>query len=176
MPTAIVFRDGKAIRTTTLTAAQAADFVILADAVRQAQSVLRNKPELAADGRTLKGATNNSGVPFSERHPSDIYSVLPRIAELLGTHARATWPHLDQAVNGEVQRNPDGSPVRGLPPVHKNVNVPPPFHPAAALAGQAQMLGMTPLDGLAFDYAALADPAPPDAGAPQVRAWVRWRV
>lgn len=176
MPTATVYRDGKAARTTTLSADQAANFVILAAAVRDAQNVMRNKPEKNANGDALKTGTTDTGVSYSESQPDDIYSVLPRLAELLGKHARAVYPHLDEAVNGEVLRNPDGTPKHGLMLTHKNTPIPAPYHPAAALAGQATALGMLPLDGLKFDLTELTDPAPAGFGVPQVRAWVRWRA
>lgn len=169
MPTATVYRDGKPIRTTTLSAADAEKFVILASAVRDAQSIMRGNPELSANDHTLKGATSASGTPYSESHPDDIYAVLPRLAELLGTHARAEYAHLDQAVNGEVLRNSDGTPVHGLPLAHKNTLVPAPFHPAAGLP--ATTLGMLPTDGKKFDYAELVN-----EGSITPRAYVRWRA
>ncbi|MBU1223093.1 MAG: hypothetical protein KKA22_12950 [Gammaproteobacteria bacterium] len=187
MSTATVYRDGKPIRTTTLTADQAANFVILANAVRDAQNVMRNKPEMDADGDALKGVTHDANVPYSESHPDDIYGVLPRLAELLGKHARAVYPHLDEAVNGEVLRNADGTPKHGLLLVHKNTPVPVPYHPAAAMASQATTLGMLPTDGLKFDYSELTDTGPAavteSGGAkvggfamPVIRAHVRWRA
>lgn len=176
MPNAIVYRDGKPIRVTVLTSAQAESFVILANAVSAAQNIMRNHPELDIDGRTLKGATHDANASHTERHPDDIYAVLPRLAELLGKHARAVYPHLDQSVNGEVMREANGAPEHGLKLVNKNTPVPAPFHPAAALAGQASVLGMIPLDGLAFDYSELVDPPPAGSGVPQVRAYVRWRA
>lgn len=194
MPTAIVYRDGKAIRTTTLTADQSASFVILAAAVRDAQNVMRNNPELAADG-TLKGVSHDAGISHSESQPDDVYAILPRLAELLGKHARAIYPHLDQAVNGEVLRNADGTPAYGLKLAHKNTPIPAPFHQAAALASQATTLGMLPTDGLKFDYTELTDTgAPPvqvstmtrldgttapvmaGGSVPMIRAYVRWRA
>lgn len=186
MPTATVYRNGLAIRTTTLTAADAEKFVILAAAVRDAQNVMRNNPEMDASGDALKTGTSDANVPYSESHPDDIYSVLPRLAELLGKHARAVYSHLDEAVNGEVLRNPDGTPQHGLKLTHKNTPVPAPFHPAAALASQASTLGMIPLDGLAFDRTELTDSAPAavtesggakvgGSGVPVIRAYVRWR-
>lgn len=176
MPTATVYRDGKAVRTTTLSADQALDFVILAAAVRDAQNVMRNNPEMDADGKALKTCITDTGVSYSESQPDDIYSVLPRLAELLGKHARAVYSHLDEAVNGEVLRNTDGTPKHGLMLTHKNTPVPAPYHVAAALAGQATALGMLPTDGLKFDLAELTDPAPADSGVSQVRAYVRWRA
>lgn len=149
--TSVVYRDGKAIRTTVLSATDADKFVILAAAVRDAQNVMRNKPEKNANGDALKGVTHDANVPYSESAPDDIYSVLPRLAELLGKHPRAVYSHLDEAVNGEVIRNADGTPAYGLKLAHKNTPVPAPFHPAAALASSASALGMIPLDGLAFD-------------------------
>lgn len=176
MPIATVYRDGKPIRTTTLTAAQGEDFVILANAVRDAQNVMRNRPELDANGHTLKGVAYDAGVSHSESFPDDVYAVLPRLAELLGTHARAVYSHLDEAVSGEVIRNADGTPAYGLKLANKNTPVPAPFHRAAALWSSATTLGMLPTDGLRFDHVELIDPAPPGSGVPQVRAWVRWRA
>ncbi|MEW6119381.1 MAG: hypothetical protein AB1593_04750 [Pseudomonadota bacterium] len=174
MPTAIAYRDGKAIRTTVLSAADADKFVVLAAAVRDAQNVMRNKPEMDANGDALKGVTHDANVPYSESAPDDIYSVLPRLAELLGTHARATYSHLMSAAS---------------------VPIPAPYHPAAALASQATTLGMLPTDGLAFDRTELiTDGVPPvqigtmtaldgtthpvmaGGSHPTVRAYVRWRV
>lgn len=176
MPTATVYRDGKPIRTTTLTAGQARDFKILADGVRDAQSILRFKPEMDADGRSIKTGTTEAGVPYSERQPDDIYAALPRIAELLGKHPRAVYPHLDENVTGEYLRDPDGTISRGRMLVNKNTPIPEPFHPAAALASQATTLGMLPADGLRFDYAELTDSPPAGSGIPQFRAAVRWRA
>lgn len=187
MPTATVYRDGKPIRTTTLTADQAANFVILANAVRDAQNVMRNKPEPDANGDALKGVTHDANVPYSESAPDDIYSVLPRLAELLGKHARAVYSHLDEAVNGEVLRNTDGTPQYGVKLAHKNTPVPAPFHRAAELAGQVSALGMIPLDGLAFSHTELTDTGPAavteSGGAivggvsvPMIRTAVRWRA
>ncbi|MCA1977633.1 MAG: hypothetical protein LDL19_00195 [Thiobacillus sp.] len=186
MPTATVYRDGKAIRTTSLSADQARDFVILADAVRAAQSVMRNKTENSATGG-IDGVSHRAGIAYSERRPDDIYAVLPRLAELLGTHARAVYSHLDEAINGEVIRNADGTPEYGLKLARKNTPIPAPFHPAAALASQASALGMIPLDGLAFDRTELTDPPPApvvttggavvgNGNVPQLRAYVRWCV
>ena len=190
---AVVYHDGKAIRSTILTADQAASFVILADAVRAAQGIMRNKPELDASGDVLKGVTHDAGVPYSESAPGDIYAVLPRLAELLGKHPRAVYSHLDEAINGEVIRNADGTPAYGLKLAHKNTPIPAPFHQAAALASQASALGMIPLDNGSFDRTELiVDGAPPvqvstmtqlngvvvpvmaGGSAPTVRAFVRF--
>ncbi|MCL4316157.1 MAG: hypothetical protein M1527_04785 [Gammaproteobacteria bacterium] len=184
MPTATIYRDGRAIRTTTLTADDAEKFVILAAAVRDAQNIMRNKPEMDANGDALKTGTTDTGV-YSESQPDDIYAVLLRLPDLLGKHARAVYPHINEAVNGDVLRNPDGSPVHGLLLAHKNTPVPAPYHVAAALAGQASTLGMIPLDGLAFEKTELTIPAVPAitesggakvGGVPErLLASVRWR-
>lgn len=185
MPTATVYRNGKPVRTTILTSADAEKFVILAQAVRDAQHVMRARPELVYLGNTLKGVSRDADVPYSERHPDDIYAVLPRLAELLGKHPRAIYSHLDERVNGEVLRNADGTPEYGLKLAHKNTPIPEPFHPAAALSATA--LGMIPLDGLAFDRTELTDPGPAavtesggakvgGSSVPVIRASVRWRV
>lgn len=187
MPTATVYRDGKPIRTTTLTADQAAKFLILANAVREAQSTMRNKPEMDANGDALKGVTHDAGVTYSESAPDDIYSVLPRLAELLGKNPRAVYSHLDEAINGEVLRNTDGTPAHGLKLAHKNTSIPAPFHPAADLVSSAVGLGMLPTDGLKFDYTELTDTGPAavtesggakvgGSGVPVIRAAVRWRA
>lgn len=192
--TAIIYRDNKVLRSTVLLADDAAKFVVLADGVRQAQDVMRRKPELAADGKSLAGSTSRDGVSYSELAPDDIYSILPRLAELLGKHPRAVYSHLDKAVNGEVLRNADGTPKHGLMLAHKNTPVPAPFHPAAALASQATTLGMLPTDGLAFDRTELLVDGPPPVqvgtekrldgltypvmaggSAPTVRAYVKFR-
>ncbi len=172
--TARIYRDGKIIRETVLSAADAEKFVTLASAVRDCQLVMCSRPESSTDGHALKGVASDAGVPYSERHPDDIYAVLPRLAELLGKHARAVYSHLDEAVNGEVIRNTDGAPAYGLKLAHKNTPVPAPFHPAATL--DAATLGMIPLDGLRFDYCELVDAAPAGSGVPQCRAYVRWRA
>lgn len=185
MPTATVYRDGKPIRITPLVAADAEKFVSLASAVRDAQNVMRNNPELVYLGNTLKGVVRDADAPYSERHPDDIYAVLPRLAELLGKHTRAVYSHLDERVNGEVLRNADGTPRHGLMLVSKNTPVPEPFHPAAALSATA--LGMIPLDGLAFDRTELTDTGPAavtesggakvgGSSVPVIRASVRWRA
>lgn len=186
MPTATVYRDGKAIRTTVLTDAEAEKFVILAEGVKLAQGVMRNRPEMDSDGRSLKTGSSDTGTPYSERQPDSVYAILPRLSELLGRHARAIYPHLDQRTNGEVLRDPDGSPTYGLMLASKHTPVPEPFHQAASLAGQATALGMLPTDGLAFDYAELTESGPAGviesggasvggSGAPVIRAYVRWR-
>lgn len=187
MPTATVYRAGKVIRTASLTADQGKQFALLAAAVTDAQNIMRSKPELNADGRALKGGTVRANVANSDSYPDDIYSVLPRLAELLGKHARAVYSHLDEAINGEVLRNADGTPQHGLKLVHKNTPTPAPYHPAAALAGSASALGMIPTDGLAFDRAELTDTGPAavtesggasvgGSSAPQILAAVRWRA
>lgn len=174
MPTAIVYRDGKPIRSTTLTADQGAQFVVLAAAVKDAQALMRNKPE--TDGLALKGGASDANTLHSERHPDDIYSVLPRLAELLGRHPRTDYAHLDQAVNGEVLRNADGSPEYGVKLAHKNTAIPSASLAATALAAQATTLGMLPTDGRKFDYVELVDAAPAGSGVTQIRAHVRWRA
>lgn len=164
MPTATVYRDGKAIRTTTLTADQARDFTILAQGVRDAQ----NARAASGDDTT-------------------IYACLPKIAETLGQHVRAVYPHLDEAVNGPVLRSPDGSPEYGLKLAHKHTPIPAPSHPAQLLASQATTLGMVMADSSAFDYCELTDPPPAPVvttggavvshgNVPQLRASVRHRV
>lgn len=170
MPTATVYRDGKPIRTTTLTAAQGDDFVILAQAVRQAQAVLHFDP--ATPGTSYKAGNGVPPVGGDELHGASIYSVLPKIADLIGgssTSIRDEYPHLLDSVHSGPNED-------SFLPFWKNLLDVPKTHRAAALVSQATTLGMLPLDGLKFDYAELTDPAPVGSGVPQLRAFVRWRA
>lgn len=163
MPTATVYRDGKPIRTTTLTAAQGEDFAALAEAVRQAQAVLHFDP-------ATPGTSHLSGV--DEYHGASIYSVLPLLAQIIGgssTSIRDEYPHLRDSIH----TSPNSDSFR---PFWKNLFDVPKTHRAAALSSQASTLGMLPLDGKKFDYAELTDPAPAGSGVPQQRAAVRWRA
>lgn len=162
MPTATVYRDGKPIRTTTLTANQAADFITLADAVRQAQAVLHFDP-------ATPGASSLSGV--DEYHGASIYAVLPALAEIIGassTSVRDEYPHLRDSVHG--------SPEDSFRPFWKNMLDVPKTHRATALASQATTLGLLPTDGLKFDYTELTDQPPAGSGAPKIISSVRWRA
>ncbi|KVW94306.1 hypothetical protein [Thiobacillus denitrificans] len=175
MSTATVYRDGKAIRTTTLTATQAEQFTLLAEAVRAAQSML-------TVNAAAKGSTHKSGVEHGESHGADIYAALLRIDDLLGKDPRAVYSHLDRNSTGEVLRNPDGTPRHGLMPVSNNTPVPQPayaplraIYPSGVYTDLAQSLGMLPTDLLAFSHSELTDPALA-AAVPTIRAWVRWRA
>lgn len=163
MPTATVYRDGKPIRTTTLTTAQGEDFVILSQAVKQAQAVLHFDP-------ATPGASSLSGV--DEYHGASIYSVLPKIAEIIGgssTSIRDEFPHLWDSVHSGPNED-------SFKPFWKNLLDAPKTHRATALASLATTLGMLPTDGKKFDYAELTDAAPAGSGVPQQRAYVRWRA
>lgn len=163
MPTATVYRDGKPIRTTTLTAAQGEDFVILSQAVKQAQAVLHFNP-------ATPGASGLSGV--DEHHGASIYSVLPKITQIIGgssTSIRDEYPHLMDSLH----TSPNSDSFR---PFWKNLADVPKTHRAQALESSATTLGMLPTDGKKFDYAELTDPAPTGSGVPQQRAHVRWRA
>lgn len=158
MPTATVFRDGKPIRTTTLTAAQGEDFVILAEAVRQAQAVLHFDP-------ATPGASSLSGV--DEYHGASIYNVLNRIAELIGGSATSIRDEY-QWLKDSVHSGPNEDSFR---PFWKNLLDVPKTHRAAALSIQVTALGILPVDGKKFDRAELVDD-----GSVVPRAYVRWRA
>ena len=172
MPTATIYRDGKAIHTTTLTASQGEDFRTLADAVRQAQAVLQFDP-------ATPGASSLSGV--DNFHGASIYEVLPRLAELIGgsvTSIADEYPWLWQSVHSQHEDS--------FRPFWKNIKAVPKTHRATALVSQATALGMLPTDGLKFDYAELTDTGPAavaesggakvgGSGVPMIRASVRWR-
>lgn len=163
MPTAKIYRDSRVIRETVLSAAQGEDFVILAEAVKQAQAVLHFDP-------ATPGTSHLSGV--DEYHGASIYNVLPRIAELIGgssTSIRDEYPWLKDSVHS----GPNSDSFR---PFWKNLIDVPKTHRATALASQATTLGMLPTDGLKFDYAELVDAPPADSGVSQQRAFVRWRA
>lgn len=163
MPTASVYRDGKIVRVTTLSAAQGEDFMILAGAIRQAQAVLHFNP-------SVPGSTALSGV--DEYHGASIYSVLPKLAEIIGgspTSIRGEYPWLADSVHS----SPNSDSFR---PYWKNLLDAPKSHHAAALAASATALGMLPTDGLRFDYVELVDNPPAGSGVPQQRAYVRWRA
>lgn len=163
MPTATVFRDGKPIRTTTLTAAQGEDFVVLAEAVRQAQAVLHFDP-------ATPGTSHLSGV--DEYHGASIYSVLPVIAQIIGGSSTSIRDEY-QWLKDSVHSGPNSDSFR---PFWKNLFDVPKTHRATALSSQATTLGMLPTDGKKFDYAELADAPPAGSGVPQQRAYVRWRA
>lgn len=169
MPTAKIWRDGRVIRETVLSAAQGEDFVILAEAVRQAQAVLHFDP--ATPGTSYKAGDGVPPVGADELHGASVYSVLPLLAQIIGsslTSIRDEYPHLQYSVHS----GPNSDSFR---PFWKNRLDVPKTHRATALASQATTLGMLPTDGKKFDYAELTDAAPPGSGVPQVRAWVRWR-
>lgn len=163
MPIATVYRDGKPIRTTTLTASQGEDFVILADAVKQAQAVLHFDP-------ATPGASSLSGA--DEYHGASIYSVLPKIADIIGGSSTSVWdeyPHLRDSIHSSPNED-------SFRPFWKNLFDVPKTHRATALTSQATTLGMLPTDGKKFDYAELTDSPPTGSGVPQQRAFVRWRA
>lgn len=185
MPNAIIWRAGKSVRETTLTAAQAEQARTLCDAVRDAQAVMKNKPELDADGHALRGVTSASGVANSASAPDDVFSVLARLDELVGgKDPRLTYSHLNESVSGEVLRNPDGTPRHGLMLASKNSVPTPPTHaalrairPDGNYRQAAYDLGLilSATTSTEFERAEVVDPAPAGSGVPQVRAWVRWR-
>jgi len=173
MPTAIVYRDGKAISTTTLTATQGQQFTLLAAAAGAAQAML-------TVNAAAKGSAHKSGIENGESHGADIYAALAKIDELLGKDPRAIYSHLDQNTTGAVLRNPDGTTRRGLMPASKNTPIPLPTHAALReiqpdYTALAETLGMIPVDRLKFDRAELTDAAPIGSGVPVLRASVRWR-
>lgn len=170
MPTATVYRDGKPIRTTSLTAAQGEDFVTLAEAVRQAQAVLHFDP--ATPGTTFKAGDGVPPVGADEYHGASIYSALPVIAQIIGgssTSIRDEYPHLRDSIHSGPNED-------SFKPFWKNLLDVPKTHRATALSASATTLGMLPTDGLKFDYAELTDAPPAGSGVPQQRAHVRWRA
>lgn len=189
MSTATIYRDSKIYSAATLTADQGKQYTLLAAAVRDTQSILRNHPEFDADGVAIKSGTSRSGVAGSESHPDDIYTALARIDEILGGHDSRmpeTFPHLKGSFTTE--KTDSHRPKWGN-------TVPQPATVAALRAIQpdgdyialAVTLNMVPGDGLKFDRAELTDTGPAaviesggasvgGSSVPQLRAFVRWRA
>jgi len=159
MPTATIYRNGQAIRSTTLSTAQAEQFRMLAQAVHTAGQMVHGEP-----GQT-------------------IYAVLARLDELLdqtrdpAAVAKNRWPP-GQVIQGEVIACNQPTPVPLAVELRK-------AFPAGDWRVQAESLGMVPLDGLPFDHCELTDtpPAPVYSGGvvvgntssvPQIRAYVRF--
>lgn len=159
MPTANVYRAGKTIRSTILSAAQAEQFRMLAQAVHAAGQMVHGEPGQNA------------------------YTVLARLDELLDQTrtpadvAKNRWPP-GQVIQGEAIACNQPAPVPLAVELRK-------AFPAGDWRAQAENLGMVPLDGLPFDHCELTDtpPAPVYSGAvvvghassaPQIRAYVRF--
>jgi hypothetical protein len=186
MPTATIFRDGKAIRTTSLTADQSQQFIVLADVVKAAQGILRNKPEISTEGDGLKTGKTDAGVPYSTEWPDDIYTALARIDELVGRNdPRDNWPWLE---SGFGTRTGSSGVPRWMNEPHAAAGHPAlrAIRPDGNYTALAQTLGMVPTDELAFDRSELTDPGPAavtesggakvgGTGVPVIRAYVRWR-
>lgn len=196
MATSSIFdRAGKVARSITLTADQAGQARTLCDAIRDAQAVMKNKPELDADGRALRGTTSASGVANSASAPDDVFSVLARLDELVGSKdPRAVYAHLNEAVSGEVLRDSGGAPRHGLMLASKNTVPTPPTHaalrairPDGNYRQAAYDLGLilSATTSTEFERAEVSDPGPAagtesggakvgGSGAPVIRATVRW--
>lgn len=172
-------RAGKIARTVTLTSAQTDQARTLCDAVRDAQNIMKNKPELDIDGHALKGTTSASGAPNSASAPDDVFSVLARLDELVGgddSRMPLTYPHL----NGSPATQRDDS----FRPIWPNTVLKAPTHaglrairPDGNYRQAAYDLGLilSATTSTEFERAEVVDSPAPGSGVPQQRAWLRWR-